>query len=180
VNTRRKDFTQPPEHQSPLRCSEWRDLPNSANLSVGRTQAERCRAVFPGTHVLFLYSYGTAPTPIYLVNPSRTLHSTALAMASTSEHEQTTATGLCDNCVTGHVFSGTPTGTEKKIGPFDTVYVAQPAEVKHPAAAIVFFTDVFGLKVGTSLRKVMQTRMLIARSWSTINSSRTGSRNGQE
>ena len=134
--------------------------------------------------VHMLYSYLAVPSKRQGLYTSTTLvaslHTTSPTMASASEHEQAAAPGPCDNCVKGHVFSGTPTGTEKKIGPYDTVYVAQPANVKQPAAAIVLFTDVFGLKVGTTLSELMQMHMLTARSWSTINLLRTVSRNEQE
>lgn len=132
------------------------------------------------SHVLFSRCGAKCQGLYTSVTLHASLHTAALAMASTSEHEQATVPGFCDNCVKGHVFSGTPTGTEKKIGPYDTVYVARPTQVKQPTVAIVFFTDVFGLKVGSSFSNLMQRRPLTARSWSTINLLRTGSRNGQE
>ena len=50
---------------------------------------------------------------------------------------------LCAHCVSGVVHSGTPTGTEIKLGSIPCYYAAPP--IGHPAApTIIFFTDIFG------------------------------------
>jgi hypothetical protein len=66
----------------------------------------------------------------------------------------TTASGegkLCDDCFRGAKLDGKPKGSESRIGPFNT-YVAKPeGQVKDDKAAIIYFYDVFGLKVSMSI-----------------------------
>jgi hypothetical protein len=67
---------------------------------------------------------------------------------SSSEAPESATGGLCDACISGVQHSGTPTGSESKIGPYDTVYVARPSgTLKSTTAAIVMFSDIFGFKV---------------------------------
>lgn len=56
--------------------------------------------------------------------------------------------GFCDNCFSGNLRSGTPTGTEIKLGGLDT-YIAVP-ENKEPTGAVLVITDVFGWKLVNS------------------------------
>ncbi len=53
--------------------------------------------------------------------------------------------GLCEDCVSGGVLPGVTRGSMEQIGPFNT-YVAKPTgEIKRDDAALVYYTDVFGL-----------------------------------
>ncbi|RUS17008.1 dienelactone hydrolase [Endogone sp. FLAS-F59071] len=52
---------------------------------------------------------------------------------------------FCEDCISGHLKSGTPTGTEIKLGDVDT-YIAMP-EAKEPVAAVLIVADVFGWKL---------------------------------
>jgi len=54
----------------------------------------------------------------------------------------TTASGLSECCVTGHLHEGTPAGVVEKIGDLD-VYVSKP-EGGSKAKTILFISDIFG------------------------------------
>jgi hypothetical protein len=71
----------------------------------------------------------------------------AQAISANADTVTNTETGLCPDCTSGFTFQGTPKGVERKIGPFATVYVASPENEANPQAAIVLFTDIFGLNV---------------------------------
>lgn len=68
-------------------------------------------------------------------------------MTAAQDSETPAAAGMCDACLSGVRYDGTPTGSVSKIGPFDEVYVTRPKELKSDKAAIIFFSDAFGFKV---------------------------------
>lgn len=55
----------------------------------------------------------------------------------------TQASELCDDCISGHLKYGTPTGAEIKLGGVDA-YVATPGGGKKPTAAVLILHDAFG------------------------------------
>jgi hypothetical protein len=57
---------------------------------------------------------------------------------------------FCADCLTGFSWSGKPSGQEKKLGQFNTVYIASSGETKGQPA-ILMFTDVFGFSVHSVL-----------------------------
>lgn len=57
----------------------------------------------------------------------------------------TQAPELCIDCISGHLKSGTPTGTEIKLGGLGA-YVATPSGDQEPTAAVLLLHDAFGWK----------------------------------
>jgi dienelactone hydrolase len=60
---------------------------------------------------------------------------------------------FCENCLKGFSWEGTPTGTSRKMGAFDVVYVARApgVDAANGTPAVLLLTDIFGFSVCTRL-----------------------------
>eukprot|EP00667_Euglena_gracilis_P010175 EG_transcript_10352 len=65
--------------------------------------------------------------------------------AASEEHGHLPEDGLCPDCTSGSVWTGQPRGREEAIGGLQ-VYVAAPAEVRDPTAAILHIHDIMGFR----------------------------------